>query len=544
MLPELQHFPRLRFGSVGGLTLIYNAHGGNIYTKEHLRIIKTIEDRLFNFPEFTEKYCELTKEHTCVKPVSILRFFDGTYSHISPVFNDPNFDNITAVVYAAYNMSATNHDFLQGLGKNHVLTPTQVQSSLAKSYIPFGWPMEGLDKWDKSGAREKHAEFMYHNFVPLLDDYAAKVHEFEVLYFNVQLEIHEVRIQAIKDLKLAGGSLIFIFLYVLFHTRTLWVTSLGVFSIVCSFVETNLIYRVILGFRYFGIFHAIALFIILGIGTDDFFVFWDCWLEAGHYAFPSLAHRLNEAYYKSAVSMLVTSFSTMIAFAANCTSPLLATYSFGIFAAILIVLDYLSAITFFVSTVVSYHVCFESWPSLFSIIVLVIRRVLRRPEQDADPEEDSTTTPDTMPDTIQTTGFIPSEAPRRESVGEASFSCVDPPDIKLSSSVDPECLPTSETVMQEENIKEPMKPIAKKQRPKSILTLVNFFSEDYFWFITHPVFRWILLAIFTIFILLLSYSATTLDLDSKRVGAAILRFLKMVFLKLLKNSTTAISTLM
>jgi hypothetical protein len=44
----------------------------------------------------------------------------------------------------------------------------------------------------------------------------------------------------------------------------LLVTSLSVFSIVCSFVETNLVYRVLLGFQYFGIFHIMAMFIILG----------------------------------------------------------------------------------------------------------------------------------------------------------------------------------------------------------------------------------------------------------------------------------------
>ncbi len=40
--------------------------------------------------------------------------------------------------------------------------------------------------------------------------------------------------------------------------------------------------RVILDFRYIGVFHILSVFIILGIGADDVFIFFDAWKETAH----------------------------------------------------------------------------------------------------------------------------------------------------------------------------------------------------------------------------------------------------------------------
>ena len=49
-------------------------------------------------------------------------------------------------------------------------------------------------------------------------------------------------------------------------------------------------------FRYIGIFHILSVFIVLGIGADDVFVFCDTWKETGQSKYKSLAHRLSDAY--------------------------------------------------------------------------------------------------------------------------------------------------------------------------------------------------------------------------------------------------------
>lgn len=86
------------------IQLIYD--GDNVFTKESLKTIKYNEEKLFNKSDYQNKLCLLIQtgrgsNRTCKPPLSILRFFDGTYSGISSAFNDPHFDNISGVLYAA-----------------------------------------------------------------------------------------------------------------------------------------------------------------------------------------------------------------------------------------------------------------------------------------------------------------------------------------------------------------------------------------------------------------------------------------------------------
>jgi hypothetical protein len=53
--------------------------------------------------------------------------------------------------------------------------------------------------------------------------------------------------------------------------------------------------------------------------------------------------------------------TTAVAFAASALTPLLATKSFGVFAAILVFYNYFSVIIFFPTVVMVYHLKFENW---------------------------------------------------------------------------------------------------------------------------------------------------------------------------------------
>lgn len=107
------------------LELMYK--GDNVFSKKSLTTIKYNEDKLFNKTNYQDKLCLLIKakpgeNRTCKPPLSILRFFDGTYSGISKVFNDPHFDNITGVLYAAKmnNLSKSILNFHLGKSINFI----------------------------------------------------------------------------------------------------------------------------------------------------------------------------------------------------------------------------------------------------------------------------------------------------------------------------------------------------------------------------------------------------------------------------------------
>jgi hypothetical protein len=298
-----------------------------------------------------------TANRACAKPLSILRFFDGTYAAINSTLYDPNFENIAGVLYTA-SMNKKSSALLNfHLGEDARISPTEVSSPYTRSFFFTGWPLKGYksntDSQDdqKKELDKKVVEIFWDSFDEKYND---GVGEMNFYYFSVSLWTAALQKQIIYDMMLAVASLCFIFSFCWFQTGSLWITSWGIFGIFSSFNITNLLYRIVLDYRYFGVFHVMSIFIILGIGSDNIFVFMDSWKQSENNKYKSLAHRLSDVYRKSAKTMFVTSITTIVAFLSNAPSPLLSISSFGIFSAVLIFVNYLTAILFF-PTVVMYH---------------------------------------------------------------------------------------------------------------------------------------------------------------------------------------------
>ena len=503
-----------------GLLLFYDAGNGNIFTKDRLQLIQTIEDKLVSVAKFSS-YCQMTQTGTCKTPVSVLRFFDGTYASVDSVFNDTTFDNIANVLYAAYTYNETKGAFVYALGKTNVVSSSSVTSTLTRTLIPFGWPLSGYrSAKDMTTAL---VEFVANYMKPVLESYLDSS-LFEFVFYNNELMYYEVKQQALLDMALACGSMVFIFCFILFHTRSLWVTCFAVLSIVCSFVETNFIYRVVIGFRYFGYFHVLAMFIILGIGADDLFVFWDAWKATGLKKHPSLAHRLNEAYRKSVISMLVTSVTTMTAFLANALSPLLATRSFGVFAAMLIGIDYLAVITFFPTIVIFYHTHFEDKPHPCCSRCCGKRKEEQADEEDVTGKHSTDGNPESVPNGPATIPTVSQTLSGKNSVSTfpGASGCVAPnkltrngsrawfagtrtPDVNQNTKTKTDRRGLrSEAALQEND----------KNKPNR---LVIFFRDYYFAFVTHKIARWVIVVLLLGCLVAFAVSATKLEPDNEQV---------------------------
>jgi protein dispatched 1 len=92
----------------------------------------------------------------------------------------------------------------------------------------------------------------------------------------------------------------------------------------------------------------LAIFIILGIAADDIFVFVDGWKQS--LSNPIIAHdrrrRLPYAFRRAVRATATTSSTTAAAFLANLSSPLLPMRSFGLYCAVLIIVNYALLIIF------------------------------------------------------------------------------------------------------------------------------------------------------------------------------------------------------
>ena len=348
----------------GGMIMYFQHEGGNVFTKENLEHIQEVENEYYNREEYKSSWCALDADNICYRPGSVIRFFDGSKRNISGIFDDRNFNNIVGVLNEAFTNPKTKRSMEEYMGKNARIEPGLAQSEITRVTIQFGIPIKGYNNAsdDDDKQFEEMGNYMKDNWLSDLDKlYGKGVGQMNFYFLATQLIGAIIGQFIMMDLMLAMAGLVFVFIIVAIQTRSLWITSWAVFSILSSFFTAILVYRLVFDFRYVGIFHVLAIFIILGIGADDVFVFFDTWKHSGHYQFKSIAHRMSYTYRRAALAMLFTSLTTATAFMVSAASPFLAVNSFGVFAGLLILVNYMSVIVFLPCVVVTYH----NWFSKF-----------------------------------------------------------------------------------------------------------------------------------------------------------------------------------
>ena len=331
---------------------------GNVLTKENFRYMQKVQEKMFNFPKFQESYCKLDQLEDCEKPKSLLQYFDGSMVHIDPIFNDPNFDNIISVLHKANSLNATKRNFQNFMGKTSVISSTEARSEITKLTIAIGYPLKGYETTtDREVEQEDDVkEFCLNDWNPLAEEYYKDgLGEMEYYYSSIFMLSAVIERQVLYDQMLAVGSLTFIVLFMILQTGSLWVTCFSIVAVASSFITSALIYRFIFNYQYFGVFHVLAVFIVLGIGADNTFVFFDTWKETGFKHYKSLAHRMSDTYRKAAMAMFFTTFTTAAAFIVSAISPFLAISAFGVFSGILIMVNYIGVITILPTVVLTYH---------------------------------------------------------------------------------------------------------------------------------------------------------------------------------------------
>jgi predicted RND superfamily exporter protein len=173
--------------------------------------------------------------------------------------------------------------------------------------------------------------------------------------FMVELVSTIIRQQAFsdtvsEDTSYAIFSVMFVFLYFIIHLRSLFLAFIGISLILFSFPVTVCITEGIFRVSYFSNLHSLAVFIVLGIAADDIFVFIDAWRQSEKIA-PRFFRddkklRMAYAWKRSVKAIFVTSSTTSVAFFANAFSPIMPIKAFGIFAGVIIPINYILVVLF------------------------------------------------------------------------------------------------------------------------------------------------------------------------------------------------------
>eukprot|EP00993_Chasmostoma_nieuportense_P000400 NODE_136_length_2977_cov_13.317544_g129_i0.p1 GENE.NODE_136_length_2977_cov_13.317544_g129_i0~~NODE_136_length_2977_cov_13.317544_g129_i0.p1 ORF type:complete len:932 (-),score=318.60 NODE_136_length_2977_cov_13.317544_g129_i0:180-2930(-) len=243
--------------------------------------------------------------------------------------------------------------------------PTTCQTGVTRIYLRFGTPLPGYanSAIDHDKQRTDFNEYLSTGLVLVLDQARVDLEGvLEVAFHSRALEELYLPDIILNDMILFIGSIVMVGLFVLFQTRSFMITGLGLLHTVLSFGAAYFCYRVLLGYLVMPSMNNLALFIILGIGADDIFVFLDTWKRShsfGPEVNKDLPHKLAFVWRSAGMAMLVTSFTTMIAFAATAFSPIPSISALGIFTSFTVLLNYLLVITYFPAVVVLYHLKWE-----------------------------------------------------------------------------------------------------------------------------------------------------------------------------------------
>jgi len=173
------------------------------------------------------------------------------------------------------------------------------------------------------------------------------------------------------DSVMVSGAVLFVGLVVYLHTRSLFVTVTGMFSILVSLPVALFIYKGIIGIDYFGDIHIVAIFVILGIGANDVFVFFDAfrhsevsWTTLRGFPTPAIAKernvygtgdadtevliaRVSYTFLRASGAVFNTSLTTFAAFMATGVSPIIPVAAFGYFAALAVMVNFLFTMTIY-----------------------------------------------------------------------------------------------------------------------------------------------------------------------------------------------------
>eukprot|EP01043_Picozoa_sp_COSAG02_P052230 COSAG02_NODE_5594_length_4201_cov_51.406047_1_plen_1269_part_10 len=166
-----------------------------------------------------------------------------------------------------------------------------------------------------------------------------------------------------SDMLLALSSFVLVMLYTWFHTSSLVLSVMAMLMIALSFPVSIFFYYMFFGNAKLGVLNILSIYIVLGIGVDDCYVFLDAFQQNRHA--PDLAQAFGAALNRSARAMFVTSFTTALAFLANMISSIPVIFSFAVFMATLVVVNYVFTITIFVGMVSVWHQRIESREKAF-----------------------------------------------------------------------------------------------------------------------------------------------------------------------------------
>lgn len=352
--------------------ILYEVPHGNIFTPTNLQNICRVENYFIGGQLYPE-YCQLKPNRSlevdaegrtylasdCAPQAWLVASRFYTYAGLStadcPLLDDQVVADYTSILFQLLANPDTAFEAGAFLGSDALSGQTRRTRSWVQLGAPLGAAHEGESYGPYFEATEKALMSFFdknHRFLhsAYWDDW--KIGEMSILFEGrgfLDLEIPRV---INSDMFFVIASTVFVWSCLVYRSGSVFVGTVSTGQIMLSLPLAFFIYRFVLQITYFQQLHVILIFVMLGIGADDVFVYSDAWFQ-----FESIVTRCNVthdealvlrckmAYHRTLVTVFNTSFTTAAAFFATATSPVMPIRTMGIFASLLVFLNYVFAIT-------------------------------------------------------------------------------------------------------------------------------------------------------------------------------------------------------
>ena len=145
-----------------------------------------------------------------------------------------------------------------------------------------------------------------------------------------------------RDMSLAMGSAVVVAIAMMIHTRSPFITMIGLLQIIFSFPLAYFFYKIVAGLEFFPFLNFIGVFVVFALGADDVFVAVDKWKNARlEHPKATTEHIAALALPDAAGAMLLTTSTTAVAFFATAICPVAPVKMFAIFLGLLVTFDYI-----------------------------------------------------------------------------------------------------------------------------------------------------------------------------------------------------------
>ena len=180
-----------------------------------------------------------------------------------------------------------------------------------------------------------------------------------VMWWNRDLADDELQESVIHDSIFASLSVAFILVFMTIHTRSLWLAVWALLGIIYSFPLAYVCYVSIFGYEKMMVLNFLSLYVIMGIGADDVFIFTDLWVQSRARVDDPVkerARRLKLTYRRAGAAMFITSATTAASFFSNVVSPILPLREFGVFMGLTVVGNFFTVMTLYPSALIVWDI--------------------------------------------------------------------------------------------------------------------------------------------------------------------------------------------